>query len=333
MKNNISFSIIMPCYNSEDYVASAIESVLNQTYSNLSLIIINDGSTDSTADIISKYANLDNRIKIFTKENGGYVSAINVGLDNVSSDYFLLMGSDDRLFPDLLNQIVCAINNDLPDLIGFRTVRYVDGVSEGIDGATNFITKEERYNISIKQYENLYPKHAEIFFVRDTSKCFKTSVLKNLRMFGKFGLDADGIFSSLFAHQARSFMSLPVDGYRWTIRENSLSAKIDLNKSLDRLSNWNLFFQNIKNLPENEITESDKDYVKCCHSIARRTAAIINIKDRQQIKIFRNNVKPVFSLYRKYKIKVGWKNWILLILLSKFPKCWIRYIKRKRQLR
>ena len=69
-ENNIKFSVIMPCYNSEQYVKKAIDSILNQTYGNWELIAVNDGSADSTPEILAEASLKDSRIKVFTKENG-----------------------------------------------------------------------------------------------------------------------------------------------------------------------------------------------------------------------------------------------------------------------
>lgn len=104
------YSVIMPCYNSADYVERAIQSCIEQTYDNWELVIINDGSTDSTVDIVNSYMQNDNRISLFSKENGGYVSAVNMGLECVNGDYFMLLGSDDELKPELFLELNDIIN-------------------------------------------------------------------------------------------------------------------------------------------------------------------------------------------------------------------------------
>ena len=76
-------SIIIPAYNAADYLAQTIESVLNQTYSDFELILIDDGSTDRTREIIKDYQCKDARIKYFYKENGGVSSARNLGLQRL----------------------------------------------------------------------------------------------------------------------------------------------------------------------------------------------------------------------------------------------------------
>ncbi|MBK8309957.1 MAG: glycosyltransferase family 2 protein [Chitinophagaceae bacterium] len=79
-------SVIMPAYNVSFYIADSIQSVVDQTYSNWELLIINDGSTDNTAEVVQKFT--DPRIRYFEKENGGVSSARNVGLDEMKGDFF-----------------------------------------------------------------------------------------------------------------------------------------------------------------------------------------------------------------------------------------------------
>lgn len=94
-------SVLMSAYNSEKYVAEAIESILNQTFKDFEFIIVNDGSTDKTAEIIAQYAKSDKRIKfIDNKNNAGIVAALNQGLDFCNGEYVARMDSDDISLPE-----------------------------------------------------------------------------------------------------------------------------------------------------------------------------------------------------------------------------------------
>ena len=94
-------SVLMPAYNSEKYIAEAIESILNQTFSDFEFIIINDGSTDGTSKIVRKYATRDPRIKfIDNKRNQGLIAVLNQGLDLCTCEYIARMDSDDISRPE-----------------------------------------------------------------------------------------------------------------------------------------------------------------------------------------------------------------------------------------
>ena len=105
-------SIIIPAYNAADYLAQTIESVLNQTYSDFELILIDDGSTDRTREIIKDYQCKDARIKYFYKENGGVSSARNLGLQKATGDFVSFLDSDDlwdRRFLELMYHKLVAV--------------------------------------------------------------------------------------------------------------------------------------------------------------------------------------------------------------------------------
>lgn len=97
-------SIITPCYNGEKYVAKTIESVLAQTYSNWEMIIIDDGSKDSSAEVVRAYTEKDSRITLLQQENAGSAAARNNGIRNANGQYIALLDSDDLWEPEFLEE-------------------------------------------------------------------------------------------------------------------------------------------------------------------------------------------------------------------------------------
>lgn len=271
--DRVKFSVIMPAYNSEEYVREAVDSVLNQTYTNWELIAVNDGSTDSTLSILTQYASADSRIKVFSKENGGYVSAVNYGMDHVTGDYFCFMGSDDQLSAELFSEISAHFTDRIPDMIGFNTVK-CSGSQKTADAETFFETYAEMFDTTVCAYAKQYPRHSAILFIRDTAKLYKRSLLGDLRYFGRYGMDADGIFSMLFAHKARSFACVPVEGYYWTIRAASLSGRqMTKEVNADRIQNWIRFFKELEQYPNSEIAPQEIRYL-CAFSRLMETYAV-----------------------------------------------------------
>ncbi len=92
-----AISVIIPVYNVEPYLRECLDSVVNQTFRDLEIICVNDGSTDGSAAILEEYAAKDSRVQIVTKENGGLNSARNAGLERVTGEYFAIVDSDDWL--------------------------------------------------------------------------------------------------------------------------------------------------------------------------------------------------------------------------------------------
>ena len=99
-------SILVPCYNVEKYLPQCLDSIVNQTLKDIEIIVINDGSTDSTLNIIKDYASKDKRIKIIDKENEGYGKSMNRGLDVTTGEYVGIVESDDWVEPDFLETLL-----------------------------------------------------------------------------------------------------------------------------------------------------------------------------------------------------------------------------------
>lgn len=111
---NQTVSVILPVYNAEKYLSTTIESVLNQTYSNIELIAVNDCSTDSSIDILSEYQHIDSRIKVINlKVNSGVAVARNIALENSKGKYIAFIDSDDIWRSDKIQiQIDDLVNNN-----------------------------------------------------------------------------------------------------------------------------------------------------------------------------------------------------------------------------
>lgn len=125
MKQKIS--VVVPAYNAEKSLERTVDSVLKQTYSNFEILIINDGSTDSTDSIIKKLEKKDSRIRSFNKENGGVSSARNVGIENSTGDYIAFLDSDDYYDPMFLEKVFDP-SKDV--CFSFYNVKNVDTVTK-----------------------------------------------------------------------------------------------------------------------------------------------------------------------------------------------------------
>lgn len=103
-------SIIIPVYNVEKYLTECLNSVVNQTYQKLEIIVIDDGSTDSSGSIIKDFALRDNRIKVLSQKNGGQSRARNYGLKKATGSFFVFVDSDDRIQSFHIEELMTAIN-------------------------------------------------------------------------------------------------------------------------------------------------------------------------------------------------------------------------------
>ncbi|MFZ5947817.1 MAG: glycosyltransferase [Stygiobacter sp.] len=118
------FSVIVPTFNQAEFLGEALDSLLNQTFRNWEAIIVNDGSSDNTKEVIDKYLSIDKRFRAFHKENGGVASALNIGIQNAKGDWICWLSSDDLFEPDKLETHFEAINKN-PEIKFFHTHWYL----------------------------------------------------------------------------------------------------------------------------------------------------------------------------------------------------------------
>lgn len=115
-KFNYLISVIIPIYNVENYLNKCIDSVINQTYQNLEIFLVDDGSNDNCGIICDQYKKIDNRIKVIHKKNGGVSSARNLGLENVHGEYVIFIDSDDYLENNMIEKLFIEINKHNSDV-------------------------------------------------------------------------------------------------------------------------------------------------------------------------------------------------------------------------
>ena len=113
-----TISVVMPAYNREDYVGEAIESILNQTFEDFEFIIVDDGSEDSTADIIRRYARMDSRIRAFTVPHGGAGYAANICISKTNAKWLARLDSDDVALPRRLETQLAWVQSNKLDICG-----------------------------------------------------------------------------------------------------------------------------------------------------------------------------------------------------------------------
>ena len=122
-------SVIIPIFNTETYLHECINSVLKQSYMNLEIILVNDGSTDCSRDICVEYTRRDSRIKLIDKENGGLSSARNCGIDNSHGEILAYVDSDDIIAPFFLEKLYFAMMETDSDIACCESIKFVDDKS------------------------------------------------------------------------------------------------------------------------------------------------------------------------------------------------------------
>lgn len=135
-------SVIIPVYNVKEYLAACLESVLAQSYTELEIILIDDGSTDGSGDICRQYAQKDGRVVVVHRENGGQSAARNMGLDIAKGQWIAFVDSDDLVHPDLIQALLHSVTDC--DMAMCRRLDFTDTPPEGtVSGQTVVLGYEE----------------------------------------------------------------------------------------------------------------------------------------------------------------------------------------------
>lgn len=225
-------SIIIPVYNAESTLCRCVNSILNQTFSDWELLLIDDGSTDQSGDICDKYATKDRRIKVFHKENGGVSSARNYGLDKVSGEWINFVDADDWIDSNCLENCINGIREET-DLVMFSCEWAADC------RLPDMICKMQA------NFQEILPLFIDkITFVTPWCKLFRRSIIENKHLRFDLSLSSgeDTLFSMEYLKNVKNMNLLSLEAYHYDISQNnnSLSKKI--------ACDWNSYAYFLRNI-------------------------------------------------------------------------------------
>ncbi|CAI9430269.1 hypothetical protein MSHRCOH1_08710 [Candidatus Ornithobacterium hominis] len=244
-------SVIIPVYNVEEYLVECINSVLAQTYTNLEIILVNDGSTDSSGEICREYAKKDNRIILIEKENGGLSDARNAGLDVCTGKYISFVDSDDIIHPGFISLLYKYISYDTIvacdrfNIKDSSEITYIDTENTKVFNYTNEDILHDFYSFKIT-----YPSVC--------NKLFPYSVFKKLRFPKGLIYEDSYIFPYIYTNKYLNFIKLNLPLYYYRYNPNSITRKklTEKNYIANEIcyANTSSIFQNNKTLYKKNIS-------------------------------------------------------------------------------
>ena len=216
-------TVIVPVYNVENYLEKCLDSLINQTYKNIEIIVINDGSTDNSGEICQEYAQKDNRIVYIEKENGGLSDARNVGLDKMTGSYVTFIDSDDWIEQDYIETLYKKIVEYQADIAVGNYYSYNEDEETYYFHIYGDSYYEKVYdNISI--FENLYESQEMKSFalISAWGKLYKAKLFDYLR-FDKGKLGEDGYFNQKMYLSVNKVVYLNKGLYAYRQRSGSIT--------------------------------------------------------------------------------------------------------------
>ena len=222
-KNCPLITVIVPIYNVEKYLSFCLESIINQTYRNLEIILIDDGSPDNCGEICDNYASHDSRIKVIHKINGGVSSARNAGLNIATGEWLYFIDPDDWIDLDTLELVLNQATQTGTDLCFFDTEQVFKGTTA--------------YCPAIKSKESIFLNLTDIdtlcMYMYQTGNCNfivrSACVLKKIFYNESLSISEDTIFKFILYKQINGFSHLKRPLYHYRMRENSCMGTITLN--------------------------------------------------------------------------------------------------------
>lgn len=219
-------SVIIPVYGVEKYIAQCLESVINQTYNNLEIIVVNDGTKDRSAEIAKEYAAKDSRIKVYDFENGGISVARNRGLEIATGDYISYIDSDDwldkRMYETLLKS---AIQNNA-DMVKCGIIETNVAKEENFTFSNEKIINNEQH-IGFENYFN------GMLWTVVWNGLYKRELAKKVK-FPDNVVNEDNYSSGIFLYLAKKILVIPFCGNYYRVNDAGIS-KGGVKKPLDKI--------------------------------------------------------------------------------------------------
>lgn len=233
-------SIIVPVYNVEKYINTCVESILKQTYRDLEIILVDDGSTDASGELCDELAKMDSRIVVMHKENGGLSDTRNAGLDCATGEWIMFVDSDDFIHPDTVKLSLEIAQKNQSDLLAFGYM-YVDEQCDYVQTTLGYVnetvyTEDQLLRAFAKQ---------DTGSVMACNKLYRKSIWEEIRFpVGKIHEDEFVIVDVL--QRANNATVIDAKLYFYRQRQGSIMATRNLKSEYDALEAFELRCEKLK---------------------------------------------------------------------------------------
>lgn len=305
-------SIIVPVHNAEKYIVKCLDSILNQTYKNIEVIVVNSGSTDKSEEIIKQY----DSIKYMDAGNNGVSVARNIGIENVTGDYFCFVDADDYIDEKLIDNLSIHMKENY-ELIKYKLKKVNSKFEEieKVEGPTfEKKTGEEAFEIL---------KYKDVLLESPCLYLFKTEYYKKNKFeFTKGTYHEDLGLIPLVLVKANSVISTDVYGYYYVQSENSITRNNPYEKIVKRANDMFIHFDNMmKFIEENNISEKSKKSIKdfYANAVILKTEELKSKEQKEYIKEIKNRklinniqVRNIKQLIKKILLNINVKLYLKL---------------------
>lgn len=319
MSNN-TVSVIVPIYNAEKHIKKTIESIMNQSYENIELILVNDGSTDDSFSIIKKYEKYDNVI-IISKENGGVSDSRNVGISKATGDYIMFVDSDDYLEIDMIEQMVKNATDNNVDIVRCNYSKLSDNTKTDNKIPEIFIRhpKIDKLDFDNILYNNFFNNHT---WYSVWGQLIRRSCIKDCKFRTSLSIGEDLMFNLSIYQNANGIYFLNKSLYNYVCNDNGITRSKSTDKLIKKMQDSLVVYTDIYDRFKNKEEVQDAMLERFVESIVLASYKIIqsmkNTQKKNSYKVIDNyfESKLMIIVHKKKiynKLKISKR--ILYILL------------------
>ncbi len=314
-------SVIIPIYNTEKYLEDCINSVINQSYTDIEIILVNDGSTDSSLDICNDYKLKDDRIKIVNKTNGGLSDARNYGIQNASGDFLFFLDSDDWLKLDALEILYNEITSSNTDMVVFNFMRCADKNSP-IDYNDLKLPVGKYTNIqTLSMFEN-----ASVVLSIAWSKLYKKELFKDIK-FPKGKINEDEFVAHYIIELCENVSIISDELLYYRTTPGSIMQNIKGEKLFDVII---AYVDRIKLLDKYNLEKAKTVQLNIFYKVFAYRYALLSMGNKRE-KQLANEMYELFLQLKsdilKYTPPKNLKEKIVWVLINKYPKFYVVILK------
>ncbi|MCQ2381250.1 MAG: glycosyltransferase, partial [Acidaminococcaceae bacterium] len=221
-------SIIVPVYKAEKFLCECIDSILCQTYKNLEVILVDDGSPDNSGMICDKYAQSDSRIKVVHQQNGGAGKARNAGIDKATGDYIMFLDSDDWMEYDMAEKLVIALEKNNADQVRCGCYYVSPQNKDRVTFKSNKILEAETYG------EIMESEYSGVLWTVPWNAIYRRKIIKNVK-FPEGYINEDNYFSPMYVYYCKKIVLLQEALVNTRVWDGNVSSGVN-KRPLDRLA-------------------------------------------------------------------------------------------------
>ena len=295
-------SIIVPIYNTEKYLDKSIQSLINQTFKDIEIILVNDGSTDNSRNICEYFKIKDKRIKVINKENGGPGSARNKGIEIANGEYIAFMDSDDYVEVDMYETMYNRINEYNCDIVVCQV--------NMVDEQGNIVLAKDNKNVNgnIEHGEDAIKRYLKYGRWGPCDKLYKRELFENVNFIEGITCEEDNIVIIPILSKATKIVTIDNYFYNYVIRHNSTTNSKFSIKNFDSIYVWESVLEQSRYMGDDILNLAEarlfRAYVHLINGVIKNKAYDFN----DEINIIIDKLKTEYKkIYKNNQLNIIYK--------------------------